>query len=216
MQDQTHELTQMGVYLGSAQFDAHAEDRVFSPESDVSLLFISPEWLFGGNETNLAKFQKLCTDGRLCLIAIDEAHLIYDWQDFSQSYKQCEEVQTLFQGVPVMALSATVTPQVQTTLTAFLLDPVIEKSSMNRNIYLAAEPCNYQRSDGSKQSISLDSRDFNEFADIVKDIITDKCTIVYTDFACHVAPIVLALHDRDLPAVGYYGKIKEGEDRFIF
>ena len=111
-----------------------------------------------------------------------------------------------------MALSATVTPQVQTALTAFLLDSVIEKSSMNRNnIYLAAEPCNYRRSDGSKQSISLDSRDFNEFAGRVKDIISDKCTIVYTDFACHVAPIVLALRDRDLPAVGYYGKMKEEE-----
>ena len=38
-----------------------------------------------------------------------------------------------------------------------------------------------------------------------------KCTIVYTDFACHVAPIVIALCDRDVQAVGYYGKMKEGE-----
>ena len=59
-----------------------------------------------------------------------------------------------------------------------------------------AEPCNYRRSDGSKQSISLDSRD--SFADRVKDIISDQCTIVYTDFACHVAPIMLALRDRDV------------------
>jgi hypothetical protein len=44
MQEQTHELA---VYLGSAQFDPHAEDKVFSPESDVLLLFVSPEWLFG-------------------------------------------------------------------------------------------------------------------------------------------------------------------------
>ena len=215
MQDQTHELSLKGisaVYLGSAQFDIHAEDRVFAPESDVSVLFVSPEWLFGGNDKNLTKVQKLCADGRLCLVAIDEAHLIYDWQDFRESYKRCEDIHTIFPGVPVMALSATVTPQVQLALSAFLNNPVIERSSMNRNnIFLAAEPCNYRRSDGSKQSISLDSRDFNSFADRVKDIISDQCTIVYTDFACHVAPIVLALHDRDVQAVGYYGKMKEGE-----
>ena len=83
---------------------------------------------------------------------------------------------------------------------------------MNRdNTYLAAKPCNYRRSNGSKQSISLDSRYFSAFADRVKDIISDECTIVYTDFACHVAPIVLALHDHGVQAVRYYGKMKEGE-----
>lgn len=89
---------------------------------------------------------------------------------------------------------------------------MIEKSSVNRNnIFLAAEPCNFKRSDGSKQSISLDSRDFNSFADRVVELISDNCSIVYTDFACHVGPIVLALRDRNIKAVGYYGKMKEGE-----
>ena len=59
--------------------------------------------------------------------------------------------------------------------------------------------------------MALDSRDFNSFADHVKLIVFDKCTIVYTDFACHVAPIVLALRNRNLQAIGYYGKMKEGE-----
>ena len=47
MQDQTHELSRIGInatyYFGSAQFDPHAESKVFSPESDTSILFISPE-----------------------------------------------------------------------------------------------------------------------------------------------------------------------------
>ena len=192
--------------------DAHADSKVFSLDSTVSLLFVSPEWLFNGNDRNLAKVQRLCASGKVCLVAIDESHLIYDWQDFRQSYKKCEEVHTLFPGVPVMALSATVTPQVHMALTTILIDPVIETSSVNRsNVFLAAEPCNYKRAEGSKQSISLDSRDLNTFADRVNDIISDKCTIVYTDFACHVAPIVLALRDRNIQAVGYYGKMKEGE-----
>ena len=76
MQDQTHEKGISTVYLGSAQMDIHAEDRVFAPESDVSVPFISPEWLFGGNDKNLVKVQRLCKDGRLCLVAIDKAKSI--------------------------------------------------------------------------------------------------------------------------------------------
>ena len=32
---------------------------------------------------------------------------------------------------------------------------------------------------------------------------------MYTDFACHVGPIIIALRDRDIKAIGYYGKMKE-------
>ena len=130
---------------------------------------------------------------------------MYDWQNFRQSY-------TLFPSTPLMALSATVTPQVQSALERLLHHLVIERSSVNcDNIYLATEKCTFRRSDGSRQSISLDSRDFNSFADRIKEIVSDKCTTVYTDFACHVAPIVLALCDRDVQAVGYWSKMKEGE-----
>jgi bloom syndrome protein len=59
------------------------------------------------NDKNLTKVQKMCNDSRMCLIAIDEAHLMYDWQDFRQLYKRCGEVHIHFPGVPVMALSAT-------------------------------------------------------------------------------------------------------------
>lgn len=61
MQDQTYELQQKGVsatYLGSAQIDPHAEDAVFSVDSNVLLLLVSPEWSFGNDEKNLAKVQK--------------------------------------------------------------------------------------------------------------------------------------------------------------
>ena len=113
--------------------------------------------------------------------------------------------------LPLMTLSATVTRATQLALERFLNTPVVEKYSVNRdNIYLAVEKCNFTRSGGTKQSMALDSRDFNSFADRVKEIVSDKCTIVYTDFACHVAPIVIALRDRNVQAIGYYGKMKEG------
>ena len=80
------DLSQKGisvVHLGSAQMDVYAEDRVFAPKSDVSVIFVSPEWLFGGNDQGPEDVYSR----RLCLVAIDEAHLIYNWQDFRESYR---------------------------------------------------------------------------------------------------------------------------------
>ena len=57
--------------------------------------------------------------------------------------------------------------------------------------------------------MSLDSRDFNSFAEQVKELISNQCSIVYTDFACHLGRIIIALRDRDIKAIGYYGKMKE-------
>ena len=95
-----------------------------------------------------------------------------------------------------MALSATVVPQVEDALKSFMHDPLVARSSVNcSNVYLAAKAYNFKRTDGSKKSISLDSRDFNNFADLVPELIEEHCSIVYTDFACHVGPIVLALRN---------------------
>ena len=50
--------------------DTHAEDRVFSPDSDVSLLYVSPESLYNGNNRNLAKVQMLYANSKICLVTI--------------------------------------------------------------------------------------------------------------------------------------------------
>ena len=77
-----------------------------------------------------------------------------------------------------MALSATVIPQIEDALRSFMHDPLVERSSGNHcNIYLAPKVCNFKRAEGSKQSVSLDSRDFNNFADLVKDLIVGECSI---------------------------------------
>lgn len=58
---------------------------------------------------------------------------MFDWQDFRPSFNRCKDLHNLFPGIPLMALSATVTPQVQTALESFLNNPVVENSSVNRN-----------------------------------------------------------------------------------
>jgi len=39
----------------------------------------------------------------------------------------------------------------------------------------------------------------------------DGSTIVYTDFARHVGPIVCVLHNNGINAVGYYGAMNDKE-----
>ena len=172
MQDQTNELEKLGisaVYFGSAQINPSAESKALCAESDTLVVLVSPEWLFS-DKNNYLKVQALSGSNRLGLIAIDEAHLVYDWQDFRQLYKNCEELHEMFPKVPLMVLSATVTPQIEDALKSFMHDPLVERSSVNHcNVYLAAKVCNFKRVDRSKQSVSLDSRDFNNFADLVKD-----------------------------------------------
>ena len=214
MHDQTRELQSKGidaVFLGSAQTDPDADTRAFDPKNPASVIFVSPEWLFGKSK-NMDKVKTLHEHKQLGLIAIDEAHLIYEWDGFREHYQQCETIPQLFDGIPVMALTATATPAVFNKLTKFLNNPVIVQSSVNRpNIYLAVHQCNFKKTTGPSKSFSLDHRDFNEFADQVARMVKNDCSIIYTDFATHVGPIVLALRDRGVNAIGYYGKMKESE-----
>ena len=214
MQDQTAQLKEQEIaYLGSAQRDPRAEESAFQKDGGALIVFVSSEWLFRKSGDNIKKVKKAYTDKRLGLIAIDECHLIHDWQDFRPSYKECVSLPQEFPEVPIMALSATVTPQNERKLLQLLINPVIEKASVNRkNVYLEVLPCDFTRKDSSQLSVTLDCRDFNNFADKVQERINpDQCCIVYTDFACHVPAIVLALRDRGIEAVGYYGKMKEGD-----
>jgi len=81
----------------------------------------------------------------LALIAINEAHLMYEWHSFRPLYAQCQELPKEFPNTPIMTLSATVTPDVLVKLTRFLSTPVIEKGSVHRpNIYLEATECDFK------------------------------------------------------------------------
>ena len=113
-------------------------------------------------------------------------------------YKYCETLPRLFSDVPVMVLMATATIEVTHKLSTALNHLIIVQSLMNRpDIFLAV----YIYAGGrSIISFSLDHRDLNEFADRVSSMVKNESSIVYTDFATHVGPIVLALSDRGVNA----------------
>ena len=52
--------------------------KVAAIEEDVDYIFSSPELLLGNTETR-AKLRTLSADGKIGLLAIDEAHLVLQW-----------------------------------------------------------------------------------------------------------------------------------------
>ncbi|MCQ2252308.1 MAG: RecQ family ATP-dependent DNA helicase [Bacteroidales bacterium] len=74
---------------------------------DCKFLYMSPERL--GTDLFLEKIK----DMEISILAIDEAHCISQWgYDFRPSYLRIAEVRKLIPDVPVLALTATATPEV--------------------------------------------------------------------------------------------------------
>ena len=136
MQDQVQKLMTMGIYatyLGSAQFDKQVESV------SLELIFVTPEWI--ARATNVSKLRALVQANQLLLIAIDEAHLYSEWSDFRTAFSDLKNIKFDFPITPLMALTATATPDVEEELkNAVLCNPVIQKVSMNRpNVALHVE-----------------------------------------------------------------------------
>ncbi len=73
----------------------------------LKFLYVSPERLMN------RVFQQALYDIPVNLIAVDEAHCISQWgYDFRPPYLKIAEVRQILQGVPVLALTATATPEV--------------------------------------------------------------------------------------------------------
>eukprot|EP00192_Tetraselmis_astigmatica_P007195 CAMPEP_0117691634 /NCGR_PEP_ID=MMETSP0804-20121206/25835_1 /TAXON_ID=1074897 /ORGANISM="Tetraselmis astigmatica, Strain CCMP880" /LENGTH=798 /DNA_ID=CAMNT_0005504901 /DNA_START=70 /DNA_END=2466 /DNA_ORIENTATION=+ len=143
MQNQVSGLVSKGVKAVHLASSLPAEERKAaltdlqsgSPQSEV--VYITPESLA------TPMFRDLLCDlarrGAVALVAIDEAHCISSWgHDFRPAYRKLKSVKKLLPGVPVMALTATATQQVQEDIvnSLHLTSPVVLKASFNReNIF---------------------------------------------------------------------------------
>lgn len=111
MKDQVENLYQRGIQAAAVYTGmTHEEQRIaldnclFGP---YHFLYVSPERL------ESEEFRSRLKDLPICLIAIDEAHCISQWgYDFRPSYLRIADIRQLFPQVPVLALTATATPDV--------------------------------------------------------------------------------------------------------
>lgn len=111
MKDQVENLYQRGIQAASVYTGMTREEQrialnncLFGP---YHFLYVSPERL------ESEEFRSRLKDLPICLIAIDEAHCISQWgYDFRPSYLRIADIRQLFPQVPVLALTATATPDV--------------------------------------------------------------------------------------------------------
>ena len=99
----------------------------------TKLLYVAPESLT--KEENIQLLKQL----PISFYAIDEAHCISEWgHDFRPEYRRIREIISQIQKAPIIALTATATPKVQSDIQKNLgmLDAKVFKDSFNReNLY---------------------------------------------------------------------------------
>lgn len=105
----------------------------------TKMLYVAPETLTKAE--NVAFFKEL----PLSFFAVDEAHCISEWgHDFRPEYRRLREMMDLInEKIPVIALTATATPKVQSDIikNLGLREPAIFMSSFNRaNLYYEVQP----------------------------------------------------------------------------
>ena len=107
----------------------------------VNVLYISPEFT-STNSQRLVKALPKGLGGVTC-IAVDEAHCASKWgHDFRPSYLELNLKQK-FPGVPILALTAAVTPHVQRSICdeLGLKNPQVTRTSFNRpNLFMEVRP----------------------------------------------------------------------------
>lgn len=105
----------------------------------TKMLFVAPETL--KKEENIEFFKGI----KVSFVAVDEAHCISEWgHDFRPEYRQIRNmIETINEKIPIIALTATATPKVQSDIkkNLDLQDPTVFIASFNRsNLYYEIRP----------------------------------------------------------------------------
>lgn len=115
MKDQVENLrrkniTAFAIYSGMSRKEVINTFKV-AAESNCKFLYVSPERL----ETSL--FKEYLPGLNINLVAVDEAHCISQWgYDFRPPYLRIAALRKELPGIPLLALTASATPDVQTDI----------------------------------------------------------------------------------------------------
>ena len=111
MKDQVRNLREHGIKAAAIHTGMKREDIIAVMENCIfggyKFLYVSPERL--SSDLFRTKLRHL----KICLLTVDESHCISQWgYDFRPSYLTIAEIRKELPDVPVLALTATATPQV--------------------------------------------------------------------------------------------------------
>ncbi|MEG1904810.1 MAG: ATP-dependent DNA helicase RecQ [Bacteroidales bacterium] len=115
MKDQKDNLRARGIKAAAVYSGMSRQEIIVALENcifgDYKFLYVSPERLT--TELFQAKLQAM----KVNMLVVDESHCISQWgYDFRPSYLRIAEIRELLPGVPILALTATATPDVVTDI----------------------------------------------------------------------------------------------------
>ena len=173
--------------LNKGQQKTVKEDLV---NGKTKMLYVAPETLT--KEENIDFFKEL----RISFFAVDEAHCISEWgHDFRPEYRRLKDMMDLISpGAPIIALTATATPKVQSDIikNLGLRDPEIFISSFNRdNLYYEIQP---------KVNLEQTNKSIVRFIQQHKN----KSGIIYTLNRKTTEELAAMLNANDIKAVAYH------------
>src|SRR5678816_3078032 len=172
----------------------------------TKMLYVAPETLT--KQENLDIFSDL----NISFFAVDEAHCISEWgHDFRPEYRRLREMMIQINpDIPVIALTATATPKVQSDIikNLDLREPHIYTSSFNRpNLYYEIQP-KVKKEQTLKSLVRFISQN------------KGKSGIIYTTNRKTTEELAELLQKNDIKAVAYHAGIDskirtERQDQFL-
>ncbi|MCR9286626.1 DNA helicase RecQ [Saprospiraceae bacterium] len=175
-------------------------------DGKTKMLYIAPETLT--KDENIEFFKNV----KISFVAVDEAHCISEWgHDFRPEYRRIRTmIDSIGQDIPVIALTATATPKVQSDIVKNLNMEDERKfvSSFNRdNLYYEIRP------KGKKETV------FKQIIQIIKGI-PDQSGIIYVQSRKSTEEIAKVLTVNGIKAAPYHAgldaKTRSGtQDAFL-
>ena len=170
------------------------------------MLYVAPETLT--KEENIEFFRSLT----ISFFAVDEAHCISEWgHDFRPEYRRLKEmIDMINPGVPIIGLTATATPKVQSDIlkNLGLRNPAVFISSFNRpNLYYEIQP---------KVNVDQTNKSIVRFIQLHKN----KSGIIYTLNRKTTEELAKMLEANGINAVAYHAGLDaklraERQDQFL-
>lgn len=189
MKDQVRNLRDRGIKAVAIYSGMTREEIVIALENcifgDYKFLYISPERL----DSEIFQI-KLCSM-KVCMITVDESHCISQWgYDFRPAYLKISDIRKLLPGIPVLALTATATPEVVKDIQQRL---GFEKENVFRMSFERSNLAYIVRRTENKA---------DELLHILKSV--NGSAIVYTRNRKKTKEIALLLNQNDITATFYH------------
>ena len=197
MDDQATKLESLGlrvgrVHSGRSRDDARQACRDYLAGT-LDFLFIAPERL------RVPGFPEMLAKRKPALIAIDEAHCISQWgHDFRPDYRLLGQHLQALRPAPVIALTATATPNVQR-------DIVVQLALDDAAIFITG----FRRENLAVQAIELSKPQRPEFTAKLLAEQSARPAIVYAP-SRKAAEELATLLNRKFPAKAYHAGLEAG------